>query len=244
MFFKLGKFAKIIILLTVPLLFIALSGGQSFARGFSRGFRSFGGSRFHLPSRGGSSIFSRGVSWGGSRSSGFRTSGRRGFSSFGRASKSGFGTATSTMSRADKALFERARTRGTAFATRSEALKAFEQKNRGSFRNQFSSRPAGRPDYIPRTSTGPNGSRYPLEYRPGLGGYGYFNPSLGRWVLYSVLGDAIMTNMLMRNQGYYYGAPPSSSPGSWGFSSTMGALLFLALIVYAASRLFTIRRGW
>jgi hypothetical protein len=242
MFVKPGKFAKIIILLLVPLFFVALSGDQSFARGFGRGFRSFGGSRFHLPSRGGASLFSRGFSWGGSRSSGFRTSGRRGFSALGRTSR--FGTGRSTMSRADKALFARARTRGTAFATRSEALKAFEQKNRGRFRNHFSSRPASRPSYIPRYTAGPNGSRYPVQYRPGLGGYGYFNPSLGRWVLYSVLGDAVMTNMLMRNQGYYYGAFPPSSAGSWGFSSTMGALLFLALIVYAASRLFTIRRGW
>jgi hypothetical protein len=148
------------------------------------------------------------------------------------------------MSRADRALFGRARARGTAFATRSEALKAFKQRNRGRFRNHFSSRPASRPAYIPRTTTGPNGSKYAVKYRPGLGGYGYYNPSLGRWVLYSVLGDAVMTNMLMRNQGYYYGAFPRSSPGGWGFSSTMGGFLFLALIVYAASRLFNIRRNF
>lgn len=242
-----GKFAKAIILLLVPLLFVALSGSPGFARGFGGGIRSFGGgSRFHLPSRGGSSLFSRGFSWGGaSRSSGLRTSGRRGFSALGSFSRFGAGTGGATMSKADKALFERARTRGTAFSNRGAALKAFEQKNRGNFQNHFSSRPASRPAYIPPYTTGPNGSRYPLEYRPGLGGYGYYNPSLGRWVLYSVLGDALMANTLMRNQGYYYGATPlSSSNGGWGFSSTMGALLFLALIVYAASRLFNIRRNF
>jgi hypothetical protein len=241
MFVKPGKFAKLLILLVVPLLFVALSGDQSFARGFGRGFRSFSGGRsFHLPSRGGSSLFSKGFSWGGrSQSSGFRTSGRRGFSAFGRSSS--FGSAGSTMSQADRALFERARSRGTAFASRSEALKAFERQNQGKFQNHFSSPPSSRPTYIPSYTTGPNGSRYPVEYRPGLGGYGYYNPSLGRWVLYSVLGDAIVTNGLMRNQGYYYGAFPPASSGGWGFSSTMGVLLFLALIVYAASRLFVIR---
>ncbi len=248
MFFKPGRFTKIFILLLVPLLFVALSGDQSFARGFGRGFRSLRGSGgFHLPSRrasrGGSSLFSKGFSWGGkSRSSGLKTSGRRGFSGFGHSSS--LGTGRSTMSRADRALFERARTKGTAFSTRSEALKAFEQRNRGKFQNHFSSRPTSRPDYIPRYTTGSNGSRYSVKYRPDLGGYGYYNPSLGRWVLYRVLGDAVMMNMLMRHQGYYYGGYPRSSSGSWGFSSTLGALLFLALIIYAGSRVFIIRSGY
>jgi hypothetical protein len=246
MFVKPGTLAKGLILLLVPLLFLALFPDQSFARGFGRGLRSFrGGSRLRLPSRGGSSLFSKRFSWGGrSRSSGLRTSGRRGFSAFGRSSRLGSGAAgRSTMSRADRALFERARTRGTAFSTRNEALKAFKRQNQGKFQTRFSSRPTSRPAYIPRTITGPNGSKHSVEYRPGLGGYGYYNPSLGRWVLYSVLGDALMTNRLMRNQGYYYGGVPPPASGDWGFSSTMGAFLFLALLLYSASRLFNIRRN-
>jgi hypothetical protein len=47
------------ILFLLPLLLVALSADPSFAWGFGRGFRSFrGGSRFHLPSRSGSSLFS------------------------------------------------------------------------------------------------------------------------------------------------------------------------------------------
>ncbi len=244
MFVKPGKFAKAIVLLLGMLLCVALSPTPSFARGFRLGFRSFrGASRFHLPARGGSTLFSRGSSWGGgNRSAGFRTSARRGYSAYGNSSR--FGSGRSAMSRADRALFERARSRGTAFSTRSEALRAFKTRNRGRFQNHFSSRPASRPTYIPRYTTGPNGSRYAVKYRPDLGGYGYYSPSMGRWMLYNVMGDAVMMNLLMHNQGYYYGGIPPSAAGGWGPSSTMGALLFLGLIAYAASRMLDIRRNF
>ncbi len=179
MFVRPGKFAKAIILLLVPLIFVALSGSPGFARGFGGGIRSFGGgSRFHMPSRSGSSLFSRGFSWGGaSRSSGLRTSGRRGFSAWGSSSRFGLGTGGATMSKADKALFERARTRGTAFSNRGAALKAFEQKTGETSRTtSVPGQPAGRrisPPTPParmdpdtRWNTGPDSADTAITTRP------------------------------------------------------------------------------
>ncbi len=232
--------------LVVMLLGIALSSSPSFARGFRGGSRSFGGgSRFSMPSRSGSSLFSKSFSWGGrNRASGLRTSGRRGATAAGRTSPFSFGSsARSRLSKADSALFEKARSRGTVFRNRSEALKAFKQQNGGKYTTRFASKPASRPSYIPRYYTGPNGSRYSVEYRPKLGGYGYYNPSLGRWMLYSVMGDALMTQALMRNSGYYYGPHPASYRGGWGILSSLGTLVFFGFVGVAAWRLLTIRRS-
>jgi hypothetical protein len=79
-----------------------------------------------------------------------------------------------------------------------------------------------------------------VRYRPSLGGYGYYNPSLGRWVLYSVMSDALMTNLLMRNNGYYYGSPPGYFGGG---SPSLGSYVFLIFIVIAAARMVRIRKG-
>ncbi len=243
MYVNLNKFTGPTLVFSVMLLLFAAFGTQASARGFRGGFRSFGrGIRFSMPARRSSSSFPRGFSWGGrSSSSGFRTVGRRGIGSIGRSTL--FSSERTAMSKADRQLYEQARTRGTAFTTRSEALDAFKRKYQGQYRNQFSSRPTSRPAYIPEYYTGPNGSRYSVTYRPDLGGYGYYNSSLGRWMLYSVLGDAVMTNLLMRNNGYYYGQQPVYPGSGGGVSISTGFIIFLVLIGIAATRMVNIRKG-
>ena len=143
------------------------------------------------------------------------------------------------------ALYEQAKSKGTAYKTRDEAVSAFKAQNESKYKNQFSSQPSSRPDYIPQYYTGPNGSRYSVDYRPDLGGYGYYDPSLGRWMLYSVMADAVMMGMLMHNHGYYYGAPPVMYHSSgWGFFSSIGTGIFIALVVAAIARMFSVRRRY
>jgi len=145
------------------------------------------------------------------------------------------------MSKADKALYQQAKTQGTAFKTRDEAVSAFKQQNESKYQNKFTSEPTRRPDYIPDHYTSPSGSRYSVAYRPELGGYGYYDTSLGRWMVYSALADAAMTSLLMHNHGYYYGAPPAYHSGGGGFS-LLGTLVIVALIAVALARMSQIRR--
>ena len=74
------------------------------------------------------------------------------------------------MSKADKALYEQAKTKGTAFKTRDDAVSAFKQQNESKYKSQFSSEPSRRPDYIPDQYTSSSGARYQVSYRPELGG--------------------------------------------------------------------------
>jgi hypothetical protein len=148
------------------------------------------------------------------------------------------------MSKADKALYEQAKTKGTAFKTRDEAVNTFKQQNENKYKNQFSSEPAQRPNYVPEYYSGPGGARYSVSYRSDLGGYGYHDSSLGRWMLYSTMADAVMVNSLMHSHGYYYGPPPVVHyGGGWGVFTWLGMLIFLLLIAYAVTRIFHIRRA-
>jgi hypothetical protein len=148
------------------------------------------------------------------------------------------------MSKADKALYEQAKSKGTAFKTRDEAVSAFKQQNESKYKTQFSSEPSRRPDYVPDYYTGSSGARYQVSYRPELGGYGYYDSSLGRWMLYSVLADAAMTSMLMRNHGYYYGPSPGAYYGGGsGFLSSVGMFIIIALIVAAFLRKSQIKKA-
>jgi hypothetical protein len=269
---KLCKFAPTILTLMVALVFVLSLCSDVLARGSSGGSRSgsSGGSRSFSSSssssssggwsskptstsasRPSSSSTSSSPSWGGkSESAGLTTSGSRGAattaepSSTKTQSKSGTPSpaATASMSKADKALYEQAKTKGTAFKTRDEAVSAFKQQNESKYKNQFSSEPSRRPDYIPDQYTSSSGARYQVAYRPELGGYGYYDSSLGRWMMYSVLADAAMTGMLMRSHGYYYGPPAVHYGGGWGFFSSLGTLIVIGLIVVAVVRISQIRR--
>ncbi len=134
---------------------------------------------------------------------------------------------------AQRNLYATARRNGTLFSTRNEAAQAFQAKNAGRYSSRFASEPSARPAYIPR-STVVDGRTVNVMYNPSLGGYGYTDPFLGRWVMYNAFTDAAMLGVLMSNQGYYWGAPPvylSHGPGffTWAIILFVG-FLFISSI--------------
>jgi hypothetical protein len=251
---KPSRYTRTVVALTVALVFVVSLGGEVFARGSSG--RSSGGSSRSFSSSSSrsssaapttSSSPSSSSSWGGKSSSGgLTTSGTRGVKPTEPSpttSSSKPGTASkATMSKADKALYEQAKTKGTAFKTQDEAVNAFKQQNQSKYNSQFTSEPTRRPDYIPQTYTSSSGASHSVVYRPELGGYGYYDSSLGRWMLYSVMADAAMTSMLMHNHGYYYGAPPGAYYGGGGGLTWIGMFILIAFVVAALVRMNNIRR--
>ena len=199
---------------------------------------------------------------GGFRGGGFRSSSFRSFGSSGRRFGSGslFGWGRSTRRAAPAAapfreggavagsrssvgaqrnLYSAARQNGTLFSTRAEATRSFRSRYAGQYTSRFATRPAARPSYIPRTTV-VNGRTVNVVYNAGFGGYGYMDPLLGRWVMYSALTDAAMLGVLMSGQGYYWGAPPIYVTHGPGFF-TWAIILFIAFMVI--SSLFRMLRG-
>ncbi|HUX13204.1 MAG TPA: hypothetical protein VMW87_09250 [Spirochaetia bacterium] len=209
------------------IILIPLVAGTAAARGGFRGggfrssslFRSFGAGR---ATPGGGSLFG----WG----SATRRAGTAAAPLRSGQTVSGSRAAVA----AQRNLYATARRNGTLFSTRNEAVQAFAAKNAGRYSSRFSSDPAARPAYIPR-STVVDGRTVNVAYNAGLGGYGYIDPFLGHWVMYNALTDAAMMGVLMSNQGYYWGAPPlyvSHGPGffTWAIILFVGFMLVSSLM--------------
>jgi len=75
---------------------------------------------------------------------------------------------------------------------------------------------------------------YNITYNQRCGGYGYYGPG-GAWIMYDVMRDAVMVDMLMSHNNYYVGAAPApvvvtdSSCGAGAVAS-----MIIVLIVFAA----------
>lgn len=219
---------------------------SAFARGGFRGggfraapsFRSMGSAR----------------SLGGSRSLGRSLSPSRAFSGWGSATKpiikpstprfGGIGGRRSSLS-SQRGLFNSASRNGTLFSSKAEASQAFRSRYAKDYGSTFASEPSMRPSYIP-ASTFVGGRSVNIMYNPTLGGYGYFHPSLGTWILYDALADAAMSDNLMYNRGYYWGGAPvfvSHGPRFFGLAFAVLALFLIAAIaVGVAAR--RARREW
>lgn len=141
----------------------------------------------------------------------------------------------------ERSLYATARRQGTLFSTRQEAERAFRARYANQFTSRFSSRPSTRPSYIPATAT-VAGKRVNVRYNPQMGGYGYVDPSLGRWVFYNALANAAMMNSLMASRFYWWGAPPPYYSTAGGGFFTWAFLLFFAFVV-ASGLLRFLRRG-
>jgi len=183
---------------------------------------------------------SRRGSWGGSRhSSRTRSSSSRasGWGSKKSASKKAFSGSRSAarkpLSKADRALMTKAKASGTHFNNRKDAVKHFRSTQANKYTSSYATKPATRPKHIPQ-NTQVNGKPVNIRYNSSYGGYGYMNN--GRWVVYNVMTDMVMLNMLMREGGYYYGQPMygGSGYGRVGRSMWPGIMVVLFLIVVAA----------
>lgn len=184
-------------------VFLSVAVSDAFAR--SKGFSGFGGGRsFSSNKSSGKSNFN----WGKSgRKTGLSSSTRR--------------SSAGKMSSADRSLYNRAKTSGTAFSSKSDALKSFKSKSASKYPTKFSSKPSVRPSYVPSNITF-KGQQHNVIYRNG--GYGYYIGST--WLLYSVLNDDRNTERLMAENGYYYGRKPGLS-----FMSMLGMGITLLLLV-------------
>ncbi len=228
--------------LLCPMLALARGGGGG--GGHSGGF---GGGRSSGGWGGGSSSSGWGGSsssgWGGSRSS----SGSSGWGGGSSSSSSGWGssrsTGTRTTSPADRALADRARSQGTSYTNRADAVSSFKTRYGSQYTSHYASEPSARPSYIPQSYT-VSGRSYTVIYNRGYGGYGYYGPT-GAWMFYDAMADAAMCNMLMRQQGYYYGGgygygygPPMHSY----FGDIIG-ILFIVLFIVIIVAVIRSRRG-
>lgn len=135
---------------------------------------------------------------------------------------------SSKGSKADKALYEKAKRSGTAYKTRGAATQAFKTKHAKQYGSKYTSKPGTRPSHIPQTYAS-GGTTYNISYNQGYGGYGYMGP-LGAWMMYDAMADAAVMGRLMRNQGYYYGAAPRYGPGA-GMISLMVVGGIVVLVV-------------
>ncbi len=133
---------------------------------------------------------------------------------------------------AQRNLYSTARQNGTLFSTRTDAVRSFRSKYSSQYSSRFAAQPSSRPSYIPRTTV-VNGRTVNVVYNSGLGGYGYMDPFLGRWVMYNALTDAAMVGVLMSNHGYWWGGPPiyvSHGPGFF----TWAIILFVGFMVISS----------
>lgn len=135
--------------------------------------------------------------------------------------------------KADRALYDRAKKNGTHFNNRNEATAAFK-KSKGAeisanYPTKFSSKPATRPDYIPQ-STSVGGNTYNISYNDRYGGYGYMD-ALGTFMLYDMMTDQMFMNQQMRNYGYAYGPPPARASSGFALIGTLIAVLVIGGII-------------
>lgn len=113
----------------------------------------------------------------------------------------------SQLSVADRALADKAKASGTAYQSRDEAVKQFQQKHSNQYTSRYASEPAARPTYIPK-STYVDNRQYNVYYDRRYGGYGYLDYG-GHWRYYDAMTDAIILSSLMNRHSYYY--PPQQT---------------------------------
>ena len=141
-----------------------------------------------------------------------------------------------------RGLYDSARRSGTLFSSKAEAAQSFKSRYASDYGSKFASEPAARPSYVPST-TFIGGRSVNIMYNQGLGGYGYFHPGLGTWILYDALADAAMSDSIMYNRGYYWGGAPVYVSHRPSFLGLAFGMLMLLIIVSMIARAVARRRG-
>jgi len=153
-------------------------------------------------------------------------------------------SSTGRGSKADKALYQKAKANGTTFKNRKQAQSSFQSKYASRYPSKYSTKPSQRPSHIPKT-TKVDGRTTNVTYNSARGGYGYYAPG-GGWMMYSVVRDVAMMSLLMNHHSYYYGAAPGEGGGGRSmmagfiggiFSLLRGVFIIMAIIFLA--RVFT-----
>ena len=165
------------------------------------------------------SLYARGgSSFGGSRSSGSRSSSSgwskpssskpSSSSSWGSKSSSSKPTTPSKPSVGSSKSKEAVQSNGKTFSSKAEATAQFKKDNAAKYTAKFDKEPSSRPSYIPQ-STKVGNQNVNVTYNNTYGGYGYMHPTLGTWMMYDAMTDAVMLSALM-NQNHYTVAQPTT----------------------------------
>jgi len=214
----------------------SFSGGSSGSKSKSSGWSSGDSSTkksISSDSSSSDSLNKKSSGWGTSSSSTWGTSDKL--------KDSSGATSYKAPSKGDVALERKVIQSGTKFTTKDAAMSDFKSKYADKYPNKFSSEPANRPDYIPRTYSS-GGNTYNVVYNSGFGGYGYYN-SLGAWIAYDIMTDAIMMNSLMHRHSYYYPTahyPGYVSSGPTVVHTTSGGVGFFWAFMWFLVIIFTI----
>lgn len=137
-------------------------------------------------------------------------------------------TTAPKRSAAQQKSYEAAKKNGTAFKSKSAATAAFKSKNASKYTSKYASKPATRPSHVPQT-TMVGGSSVNINYNVGRGGYGYTN-SLGAFIMYDMMSDAIMMNRMMSRSNYHYDTHPVATTRVVYRNNNTGAIIFWTLI--------------
>lgn len=167
------------------------------------------------------SLYARGgSSFGGSRSSSSRSSssGWSKPSSSKPSSSSGWGSKTSSnQSTTSKPSVgsskskEAVQSSGKTFSSKAEATSQFKKDNAAKYTAKFDKEPSSRPSHIPK-STKVGNHNVNITYNSTYGGYGYMHPTLGTWMMYDAMTDAVMLSALMNQNHYTVVQPTAATP--------------------------------
>lgn len=134
----------------------------------------------------------------------------------------------------DAAAYKKAKESGKSFTTPQAAAADFKAKSATKYSSTYKSEPAKRPTHIPQATT-VGGKTVNVTYNAGYGGYGYMHPTLGTWMMYDMMSDAVMMNTMMRNDGYYVGPAPVQTVSSAVGWCILTAVLLIFIVLFIAS---------
>lgn len=135
---------------------------------------------------------------------------------------------------------EAVQTKGKSFSSKSEATAQFKKDNTAKYTSKFTKEPSSRPSHIPQ-STKVGNQNVNITYNSTYGGYGYMHPTLGTWMMYDAMSDAVMLSVLM-NQNHYNVVQPSSNTtvavveSHWSWMT----IIFISLVVGVIILVFSI----
>ena len=151
-------------------------------------------------------------------------------------------TAAPKRTPAQQKSFETASKNGTVFKSKSAAQSAFKQKNATKYTSKYASKPATRPSHVPAT-TQVGGRSVNINYNSGMGGYGYTN-SLGAFIMYDMMSDAMMMNRMMTQSNYVVNTPRIAPARTVVVHRTAGSVLVTVLCwIFGIAILLAVLKG-
>ncbi len=151
-------------------------------------------------------------------------------------------TTAPKRSAAQQKSFESSKKNGTSKMTKTQSMDKFKNDPamKSKYTSKYSSKPATRPSHVPATTRVGN-TNVNINYNSSMGGYGYMN-TLGAFIMYDMMSDALMRDRMMTNNGYLYAGHPNvavvHTRGGfgliWVLLGLVGVVIIVGIIVVAA----------